>query len=538
MADDTRFPGCRDDLTELSPELCSLYHELLADGTVWRTEQPAMSGLDATIVALMIQREAARHPDTATASPARAPGSQVRHTDMKGTLPMQGKRLRGLVAAAATLAVVALFATALLNTALHRSSPRSPGATTTAASPTDAHGRWVKQPRLTEPGASSDPAIAPTDPSVVYEATNPANAPNASGDSSGITLRTTADGGASWRTISIPGGIIATDLKDAVFFVSPLRAQTVFLQLFDESMPNCPPGSSVSEGSPMCIPVYVSTNSGASWLPVHLPVPGVLGYGGVVGSAPLYAQGTRLYSSATCYGDAACTRILASDDGGLTWQPVDGAIRAGGQSVCDYAVSPAGSTIFAVTASDHCAQQGHSPMLLWRSDDAGGHWAQVGALPQPFVHGMAVTANPAGGTPLLYINMPRQIGTFSKGDVSYAKLSASPGDLRVSADGGLTWHAAPPQGAPTNQDMSFGPYGALSDGSVVFPFVPAPDVLTDPAGVPLYTWKLGDTSWHELAPALPTTTSYIDTLTITADPGQGATLWAVTGDYTVYVFRP
>lgn len=536
MSENTRFASRDDDLAGLPPESRALYQELLADGAAWRAEQPATSHLDMTIATLMSQLTAPDATDTAVSGGAtrakRATGSRGWQTDTKGTLPMRDKRLRSFAATAAALAVVAALSVMLLNIALHRRNP-SP---TVASTPTVTQRQWVEQSRLLDPGASSDPAIAPTDPSVVYEVANAANVPGASG-AYDIALRATADGGVTWHALAFPDGIQAANDKEAVFFVSPLNAQTVFLQLFDATTANCPPGSSVSEGGPMCILVFVSTNGGASWSPVHLPVAGVLGYAGPIGSAPLSAQGNRLYGHVACYGDASCTRIVVSNDGGLTWLAADGAIRAGGQSICNYSVSPSGATIFAVTASDRCAQQGQSAMLLWRSDDAGGHWSQVGALPQPFERGMSVTTNPAGGTPLLYIDMPKQIDTVrDKTGAIVPKLSDSPGDLRVSDDGGRTWQAAPTRGAPTDQTMYFGPYGTLADGSVVFPFVP--NAPNSPTGQSLYTWKLGDTSWHELAPGLPTTTSYIETLTVTGLPGQGETLWAVTGDHQIYLFRP
>jgi hypothetical protein len=108
------------------------------------------------------------------------------------------------------------------------------------------------------------------------------------------------------------------------------------------------------------------------------------------------------------------------------------------------------------------------------------------------------------GEALLYAAAPRttEMATDKIGG-KYTLFSSDPSDLKVSADGGVTWTSAPSAGIPANLTPFYdvGLLGVLSDGSVVVDYVAQAAHENFSSGV-LYAWKPGATAWRQLAPPL------------------------------------
>src|SRR5262249_35763343 len=97
----------------------------------------------------------------------------------------------------------------------------------------------------------------------------------------------------------------------------------------------------------------------------------------------------------------------------------------------------------------------------------------------------------------------------------------TPGNLKVSLDGGATWVQAPEQGIAPDWFALEGPLWVLSDGTVMLSVIKAGTQL-DQYTSTLYCWKPGDTAWHQIAPTVPERIAYLLVL------GQPETIWMVT----------
>jgi len=78
-------------------------------------------------------------------------------------------------------------------------------------------------------------------------------------------------------------------------------------------------------------------------------------------------------------------------------------------------------------------------------------------------------------------------------------------DVRVSADGGITWQNAPTSGIPANQEMLTRVFGTLSDDSIVEVYADTSvqfhgDDIS--AAFTFYAWRMGDAKWRRVAPSL------------------------------------
>jgi hypothetical protein len=171
--------------------------------------------------------------------------------------------------------------------------------------------------------------------------------------------------------------------------------------------------------------------------------------------------------------------------------------------------------IFALAYTNPCGAGGTEE--LWQSDDAGATWHQAGSLPGMDVQSLLVSSQGAGALPLLYAFVPG--------------ISAIlPSDLKVSSDGGITWHAAPVQGIPTDANVLpasvytlAGPMGALSDGSVLAGFMGT--ARTPPyLALTLFRWKPGEAAWHQVSPAAIGSPQYVLVI------GQPEVIWLVIAD--------
>ncbi len=505
-----------DDLPTLPPDAQALYHRLLDEGAAWRAATPDLARVGARLreraQQLTLQRQQPPQTDTAvrprTVRRRRSislPRGATGEAPMPHTLT---RRVGGWLAATAAIAIVGAVAALLLTAA--------PGGTTGAGQPSAPaiqHGRWVSLDPLAadvEFAANDLPAIAPSDPRVVYESL-------ARGIQQGqpAQLRRTDDGGATWHELPIP--VPAAHVGHAGFLVSPLAAHTVFLTLIDTHDADCPPGTAQpmgesTAGGVLCWLQYTSADGGAHWAMTTLPAPDTLTPNITNNSATslpaaLGPDGkARLYAILDCPGAGTCTRLVGSADGGVSWQYADGPlVAAGARDICATTADARGTAVYAVTtASADCNWQTQRPLTLWRSDDAGAHWTRLGALATPNIRGMQVAHTPADGRALLYAAEPRTTQmTTDKVGGKQPLFSADVSDVKVSADGGAAWTSAPGAGIPAGLKpfYDFGLLGTLSDGSVVVEFIPqaAEDNFT---GGTLFAWKPGDAAWRQLAPPL------------------------------------
>src|SRR5262249_46376741 len=152
--------------------------------------------------------------------------------------------------------------------------------------------------------AAQAPAIAASDPRVVYA---PTNGNDAQGNWQAGLLRTD-DGGRTWHDLALP--VPGKDVNFITTFISPLDPRHVYLLLSDQTRgADCPSGQGgnariggnvLASGSGFCALEYSSADAGAHWTPVRLPVPGVLTATDIK-LPTLPAQGGRLYATTTCY---------------------------------------------------------------------------------------------------------------------------------------------------------------------------------------------------------------------------------------------
>jgi photosystem II stability/assembly factor-like uncharacterized protein len=468
----------------------------------------------------------------------------LRLIPQKGTFMTPQRRVRGVAAALAIAAVVALFAFLFRGFTLsHTASgpqdtPTPRGAVTPTAqantSSTPLPSQWAAATTTLE-NQQALPMIAPSNANIIYEA--------AAGSGKVAVLRRSDDGGKTWHNLSLPGGKLPS-IDVASIAVSPLNPVVVVLSLstYSGNYPNCTSALAQGGSNPLialsgstpCTQQYLSTNSGKNWSLMHLPGNGFLGapeLNQVVlpNSSDIFrAQGQRLYAMlgiAIINGNAVYTsgaRIVSSNDGGKTWQYADAALEASGQYICDYRPTATGSTLFAIAQNgSFCYDFPTSTSYLWRSDDAGATWTQVSQFPA-LASNLAVVSRGASA-PLLYA-LPAT--PYNDGAGAGKGLS-----LFVSNDGGKTWNNAPTKGIPGDATQEQGPLATLSDGSVIV------------------EWQLpGETdTLLSLSPGASTWRSVVDHIAIGAGnvlvtTSQGAdTLWVIgqseyQGPYTVSKF--
>jgi hypothetical protein len=376
--------------------------------------------------------------------------------------------------------------------------------------------------------ANALPAIAPSDPRIVYEfITNPEPA-----------LRRTADGGATWRPLPLPvqnAGLLMQ------LYVSPLNPNVVVLHTdgYISQPSSCnsradawiSPAAGNSSTSPLAalspaVPrsgtvvctQFLSTDGGRSWTQTsdYFDNARIIQDGGG-GYGIFMVQGNRLYTYAhfSCGGPGStyvCTGgLLVSLDGGMTWAP--GSIPSP-DTFCGLALAPTGSVMFAFTSSDCVGAKGTSENTVWRSDDAGAHWAPVSHPQFDYIDGAQVV--PVGGAayPTLYLTTTSV--TLNPTPTAMLPITSTR-TLQMSQDGGKTWSAVPTAGIPTGWPAGW-VTARTSAGAVIALFGPA----NGPEGS-LYLWQPGATRWQLLAPVPPV---YPSLFLVT--PGQGGdTVWAV-----------
>lgn len=500
--------------SSLPPDLLVIHDRLVGDGARWRWRTPDGVALAqrtrASLTAELDMPELRVAPPTAEQSPAGASfridqqpdfGPRGLHTDMTST-PMA--RIRSFLGVAAAVAIVGMIALLLThNAGKHNSGTGGDTATATPKStPAD-----TSQPASTGAFMQPDqfPVVAPSDPSVVYKLASGA-------------LQRSSDGGKTYTSEALP----TTDLSrvDTMSVaVSPLDPTHVFVTMSGpkagtDCMPSAPypaitlHGGILASGFVPCGEQYVSVNSGHTWTQPHLPYNAVLGgtsmMRGSTGAMDdmqyaIKASGTRLYAAmalsdmAGSLIDSPGVRLIASDDGGLTWSLVDTSLATTSRLVCDFGVSSATPTVlYAVTEGSSCSNESFPSMNLWTSHDGGQNWSQVRTLPTQQETGVFVTDNGK----LLYMILP-QVAVQGHG----ANITTAPADIHVSMDGGATFQSAPAAGLPASPSLS-GPYAVLADGSVVIGAAKS-DSTGAPGPISLYSWKPGATSWTKVGGAEP-----------------------------------
>ncbi|MEO7003766.1 MAG: hypothetical protein ABI068_18190 [Ktedonobacterales bacterium] len=415
--------------------------------------------------------------------------------------------------------------------------------TTATTTPTSTAGPW----QVVSTTLGYGDMLAPSNPSVVYLAgAGPANGTKSSPQI--VTLQRSDDEGVHWTKLTppAPNGQVIQPASINVFAVavSPIQADTVFLTIQAEQAGLCSSSgfaSPLHQGQPpvgnklaavvlaglICQMQFVSVNGGVNWHHLTLPAPGVIGRYGVslpaLSDGGFEAQGTRLYSTVTDTVLAASNngipggRLVASDDGGVTWKLVDAPMATQGQAIYDYMPALTGSTIFAVT--EPAGVQGPpytTPTLqLWRSADGGANWVKVGGIPNNADNGMRVTIG-SSGQPLLYIDTA---GTLKSG------ASQGANTLEVSGDGGINWTHAP--NVSDGVTLSSQPLGVLSNGALVVQF----------SDNSYRAWKLGDTAWRTVAPAPPSSIGSLQAAQynfalFSTDSAGHASIWLVADDST------
>jgi putative zinc finger protein/BNR/Asp-box repeat protein len=462
-----------------------------------------------------------QRPETST--PAVRPGLPI----------IPHSRWRTVAAVTSAVALIALFALLLRGFAAGKgaSGPANTGGTATSNTQTNVQtppptvqGQWhpidgfiYTTQTFTQ---TPYPQFSPKNPAIVYETTL---AP--------ITVRRSDNGGASWQTLKLPSG--SDKAIDIEIFASPLDAHAAFLtvtvNLAYGQGPGACPSSSLAAGSAThgnilasgqvpCSTTYRSTDEGKTWHAIAFPINGTLStplsdsapYAG----SPIQAQGTRLYAMLNCGPTCVSSgnRLVKSTDGGASWHVAD----AGGlgQGVCDFAAQPGGQTIFAAVSRGSCDVLNSPALALDRSDDAGATWVHVSYLPQGASQGMKSVL--VGGKYRLYINIPAV--SWQPHIIS---VTQAPNEFSMSNDGGHTWKTSPLKGVPAKVQPVIAPLMVRDDGSLVVAFALA---NTPNASAIVYSWKPGDTTWREFAPAPH---GPMSTLLRTVSATGAETYWAV-----------
>ncbi len=520
------------DLSErssLPPDLAAIADRLTIDGERWRRQAPDGAGLPAWTRATLNEREAA--PDGADGADHillaqrwlerdgddRSPSSGLERSqrDMR-ILP--SSRARGALGVAAAVVVVGLIALLLTQNAYHRTNKTgtSGDATATVAIPPTP---TVNSANLTFVQPGQLPVVSASDPSVVYKLANGA-------------LQRSSDGGKTYSSVALPKTDIAP-IDSVSVAVSPLDASHVFLSFSGQTiggqdcagMATYPAialhGGIDAGGYVPCAEEYFSADGGHTWSQEKLPYRGALGglnsYRVVAGAGDdsqytIKASGSRLYAALAFDNlggslvDSPGVRLVASDNGGLTWTLVDSALATPSRYVCDFGVGAASGVIYAVTGDNACGPMTNPNLTLWVSVNGGQRWSIVRALPTLAESGIFVGAHGE-----LYMYEP-QVTVVGRGSTT----TATPADLKVSVDQGATFTSAPTAGLAANSSLT-GPFATLADGSIVCA-VTGP-VTGQVSSMTLYAWKPGASSWRTLAPLIPGGVTAVTPLA----PAAGAT---------------
>lgn len=326
------------------------------------------------------------------------------------------------------------------------------------------------------------------------------------GSATHVTFQRSDDCGATWTNLTPPtlsGVVYNANVQALSVFANPLNPHVAYLTIQTDRIISSPPcissvpspaatptpasgGIGSAQSSFICQWQFITQDSGKTWKPLKLPKQGVLGELSPELNASLSLignlrpQGSRLYGVITNAAlDAGAIvppgRLVASDDGGLTWKLVDAGIAAQKLGVWDFAPTPSGKTIYAV------AEPWYDParkppsyaatLSIWRSPDGGATWQRIGSTPGAtsgkLVEGM-VAGSPSGASHTLYLMTGDQNGRAILGSVDDGAIWQGDSQLAYLDHPGAT------VGLPTL-------VGTLPDGSVV--------AINPYGGSPVLAWR-------------------------------------------------
>jgi hypothetical protein len=542
MRDDMREPGPptpqqntardeSDDLGKLPAELATTHQALHDLASAWATTTPSAERLIAFTRQLPTQRAAADRPiDAPLNQREQAPRSHSAASGGSGSgrrLPRRGRALTGLAAA---VVIVGLLAATLLRLAPSHTGKITRVAPTATALLTTA--RLAEEPSQQPPSgewrtvAHAQLIPAPSDGSVVYQA-------------DGAVARISQDGGATWRTLTLPAFTQKNVLSDAVELrVSEadwrvvLLSMTLFVTSYDPTA--CPAGSrppapssqlgmhggTLASGQPYCYANFASHDGGASWAAMRLPSD-VDSPPNALDTAHVWQLGQSLYgvNIPAIFPSVLGSSVLVSHDLGVTWAYDNTSSPESSAHLCSFLPSAPNNALYALTAAQRCdTGNGLSHSILWRSDDGGATWNQVAALDfSAFTELVAATPTTTGHGLWLYAFQPG------------AKNSSA---ALVSMDGGATWIQTPSMPPAGASEFHFPAWSVLADGSMVVATMGyrGSSVSAPPASATFYAWRPGDAAWRPLTTTVTTLTSNNgEDLVTLARGGSGAldTLWVV-----------
>ncbi|HET9111294.1 MAG TPA: hypothetical protein VFN78_10755 [Ktedonobacterales bacterium] len=418
-------------------------------------------------------------------------------------------RWGGVSALIAAALLVALFAGLLAQQASRRPAPGSTATATKAtATPAAPLVAWTQVPGYK---GLYGLAVAPSDPTVAYQLWLDGNGK--------VITRRTDDQGATWRVLTLPNIPNATYPVFGRAFtamVSPADAHVVYLNvsaLMDSSVTRCGASGDPQDGSQaprlLCLFQFISADSGAHWQALSLPVSGFLGIDpSPQGDNTTQPHAMRIYDMISGGGKGHLAR---SDDNGVTWRLIDQPIFAAGQSLMEYAATPIGATVFALTEPvGQAATEGSPPLMIWRSDDAGATWSNLGHASSALIVDVRAALVAQSGKPILYTMMP-DLGTN-----------------RMTIQGSLygasgSFHLAPDPAPGCQPSGNSYLLGSLADGSVLA-------WCGGEVGAWLALPARADPGWRPVAPNPGVNTiqsSFTQTL-----PDGSTRLWLVIGDNT------
>lgn len=380
-----------------------------------------------------------------------------------------GRRMAAVMSAVAAVLVIALVLAALVVSHL----PGKPSSTGTSPGTSASVSDWQALPHLAQ--VSGDTFLAPSDPRVVYQL-------NAT-QGTLVALRRSDDQGATWKSLPAPTGATPTSVTSLSLFISPTNAEHV-LAIIGSECPASQAAQAAGAGplitrsnGQTCSTLYVSTTGGERWAPVTWPSQGSTH---LFLSEGIHAQDNRLYAILTVVPGYTASELVESLDDGATWQVTDQGMQTEQHCLVSVVAPRTGTTLFATTLSTCGTQLTGASAQLWRSEDAGATWTPVSSF--------SGIGAPSAALSLMAVNVSGQTQPVLIDQAPVGDPRSSTG-LHFSLDSGKTWQSIPAlagQGLANN-----GILGVLGDGSIV-----------EQTQTGLYAWKAGDSTWHQVAPAL------------------------------------
>lgn len=386
----------------------------------------------------------------------------------------RGLALGGVGAGIAALLLVALFAGLLFTHKLGNPTTAATPSTTTGPAPTEATALPTTIPK--GPGLWTTLTGCPANTPIPYHVLYEASVEQQKGAPSLLTFQRSDNCGETWTQLTPPaisGVDYTNNLEVETIFITPnpINPKIAYLSVLLDSAVGCsdfpPAGAAIALSSTPCLLQFVTTDSGANWNRMSMPVKGSLAVtsqrnAGSAIQGPFRAQGSLLYGVATdtvpgSSGVIPPGRLVDSSDG-VHWNSVDAALAAKGLGVYDFAVTPTdlfGATIY-VTAQPFNDPNDQPPtytptLSLWASSDGGRTWTETShgsGTPYALGNGIGgMVAGQNGSQPILYI-------------ISGNKTQEQ---LLASKDGGRNWTIDTHYPVGTGVAM----LGTLQDGSVV-----------------------------------------------------------------------